>query len=156
MARSNTPRGREFAKLLVRTFIDVRDGHFIAPEGAERLRERLQYTEAEKSLRTNVFNRGFTQIAYFVMQGDKAFYDGRSTQQVRSKKGIPDGRTLADFDTSIELTAKTLAKKTTDKNISDKDIHHRQSILSEYVKNNKIMRESLVQMGIIPEDLPAD
>ena len=90
------------------------------------------------------------------MQGDKAFYDGRSTQQVRSKKGIPDGRTLADFDTSIELTAKTLAKKTTDKNISDKDIHHRQSILSEYVKNNKIMRESLVQMGIIPEDLPAE
>ncbi|MBT3865339.1 hypothetical protein HOE67_00710 [Candidatus Peregrinibacteria bacterium] len=152
LARSNTPKGREFAKLLVKTFVAVRDGAYIAAEGQERIQERLQYKKAEKDLKDTIYNRGYKRIGFFVMKGDEAFYDGYTTDQVRKKKGIPKKRALADFDTSIELTAKTLIKKTTDKNIKEHDIRDH-GILKEYVKNNRIMRQSLEQMGVIPEEL---
>jgi len=155
LARSNSTNGRSFAKLLVKTFVDVRDGAYIAPEGFERIQERHQYSKAEKELKDTIYERGFKQIGYFVMRGDKAFYDN-TTQEMRKRKDIPSKRPLADFDTSIELTAKTLIKKTTNKNISENDLKNNSAMLNEYVKNNKIMRESLIQMGIIPEELPAE
>lgn len=155
LARSNTQHGKEFSKFLVRTFLDIRDGHYIAAEGNERIKARLQYSASEVELRDTVFNRGFQNIGYFMVQGDMAFYGGLTTEQVKMRKNIPKDRPIADFDSSIELTAKTLAKKTTEYNIKQKNLRGH-AMQFEYKDNNDAMRTFLGKSGIKPEDTPKE
>lgn len=163
LARSNSQKGKEFAKFLVRTFLDVRDGRYIEAEHIERIRERRQFSEAEKQLKTIIYERGIQKskdISIFVLKGDQAFYNGYTTQQIRKRKEIPDNRPLADFDSSIELTAKTLAKKLTNHSILKKEAEgiamSQKRMTDEYVRKNKNMRESLTASGIQPEDTPKE
>lgn len=151
LARSETVGGKEFTKFLVRTFLDIRDGHYVSADGSERIKARIQYTESENELKATAYKRGLKNFGYFVVEGDKAFYGNLTTEQVKERKGIPKDRALADFDSQIELTAKTLAKQATNVRIKQTDMKG-QAMVFEYSANNKAMRQFLEQKGIKPED----
>lgn len=156
LARSNTPKGKEFGKLLVRTFIAVRDGQYIAAdsEDVKRLEEKADYTRATVRLRDTIYQKGLHQIGRFNWEGDKAFYGGKGTKTVRRMKGIPEGRPLADFDGSLELRAKTFAKDLTDEAIKHKELDTVEEMTKEYKDKNKQMRKALTDVGIYPERTP--
>jgi hypothetical protein len=154
LARSTTEKGREFSKILVSTFIAVRDGHYIEAdsEDVKRLREKNQYSEAENRLKDTVFKRGLINLGTFIWNGDNAYYDVENSKTIRLKKEIPEGRAFADFDSTIEIRAKTLAKDLTDESIKTKDLKTMDEMTDEYVGKNKQMRKMLTDSGIYPEN----
>lgn len=153
LARSNSEKGKEFAKILVQTFIAVKDGNYIevAPADKKRLEQKGDYTRSTKKLADTVFKRGLKKIGTFHWDGDKAFYDGRDTKAMRKIKGIPEDRALADFDSPLELKAKTFAKDLTDEAINYKELNTVDEMTQEYVDKNKQMRGALIDVGIRPE-----
>ncbi len=153
LARSNTKSGKSFAKILVKTFIAVRDGHYIEadPEDKKRLEGKEDYSRATVKLIDTVYKRGLKLIGTFNREGDKAFYDGRGTKEMRKIKDIPKDRPLADFDSPLELRAKTFAKDLTDEAISHKDLNTEKEMTKEYIDKNKQMRGALIDVGIRPE-----
>ncbi len=54
--------GAILTKMLVNTFIAIRDGHYIQSEHSERLKARVEYTEAEKELKETVYKRGYENV----------------------------------------------------------------------------------------------
>ncbi|MFH1218523.1 MAG: hypothetical protein V1679_01640 [Candidatus Peregrinibacteria bacterium] len=153
LARSNSVNGKEFAKILVKTFVAVRDGRYITADEADlkRLKERTEYTKAEVGLKDVVYERGLMQLGTFISKGDKAYYGGLTTKDIRKAKGISKDRPLADFDDSIEIRAKTLAKDLTQEGIKSKNLDSVSEMTEEYVDKNKQMRKLLTDTGIYPE-----
>jgi hypothetical protein len=153
LSRSNTQQGKEFSKMLVKTFIAVRDGDYIEADtqDVKRLEEKADYSRATVKLIDTVYERGLKLIGTFNWKGDEAFYDGKNPTEVRKMKGIPEGRAIADFDSSLELKAKTFAKDLTDEAIKHKRLHTVGEMTEEYVEKNEQMRKALTDVGIYPE-----
>lgn len=154
LARSSSENGKKFAKLLVKTFIAVRDGNYISasPKDLKRLEEKADYSRATVKLIDTVYERGLKFIGTFNWKGDKAFYAGKDPKVVRAMKGIPQNRALADFDNSLELRAKTFAKDLTDEAINNKKLNTVEAMTEEYIDKNKQMRKALTDVGIKPEE----
>ena len=80
-------------------------------------------------------------------------YGGVSAQDLKRRRKIPKGRSLADFDTHVELKAKDFALAMTDHNIKEKNIKGRDAMSNEVVKNSRATRQTLLSRGIKPETL---
>jgi DNA-damage-inducible protein D len=87
-------------------------------------------------------------------KGDVALFGGHSTQMMKTKLGVPDNRPLADFLPTITIKAKDFANEITNFNIKRDELRTEVSIADEHVKNNKDVRDLLIQRGIRPEALP--
>ena len=72
---------------------------------------------------------------------------------MKKARNIPSGRSLADFDTHVELKAKDFALAMTDHNIKDKNIRGKEAMNNEVIKNSKATRQTLLSRGIRPEHL---
>jgi DNA-damage-inducible protein D len=83
-----------------------------------------------------------------------ALFGGHSTQMMKTKLGVPDNRPLADFLPTITIKAKDFANEITNFNIKRDELRTEVSIADEHVKNNKDVRDLLIQRGIRPEALP--
>ncbi len=123
---------------------------------AERLGARKKLTRSEKELSGIIFDRlrnneSFGRIR---SKGDKALFGGRTTQEMKSKLGVPDGRPLADFLPTITIKAKDFANEITNFNIKQHRLDNESGITDEHVRNNQEVRKLLVDRGIVPEILP--
>jgi DNA-damage-inducible protein D len=115
-------------------------------------REKLKKIEGE--IEETVYHRGIAepyQFAKFKDEHIKAFYGGLSTKQIKKMRGIQEKRALADFDTEIELAAKSLSYALTDKNIKDKKLFGEKQLVNEAVGNATAIRSTLEQRGVKPE-----
>ena len=122
----------------------------------KRLEERNRLTGTENTIRSTVYQRGVTQPVEFALFKDthiKALYNGKSTKELKQERKIPTNRPLADFDTVIELAAKSLSLAMTDKNINEKDIKGIYYLQREVRDNTLATRKALLQRGITPERL---
>ena len=97
-----------------------------------------------------VDNHGFAIIR---SKGDQALFH-LSTQQLKKKMGVPDGRPVADFLPTISIKAKDLAAEMTNVNVQSKDLMGQRPIETEHVENSAAVRKMLVERGIHPEKLP--
>jgi len=123
----------------------------------ERLSARKKLTTSEKELSGIIYERVGDQMSFARIRskGDMALFRGHSTQSMKVKLGVLDNRPLADFLPTITIKAKDFANEITNFNIKRDELRTENRIANEHVKNNKDVRDLLMQRGIQPESLPA-
>lgn len=123
----------------------------------ERLSARKKLTLSEKELSGIIYERVGDQMSFARIRskGDNALFGGFSTQDMKTRLGVPDNRALADFLPTITIKAKDFANEITNFNIKRDGLRSEPTIAGEHVKNNKDVRSLLMQRGIQPESLPA-
>lgn len=67
---------------------------------------------------------------------------------------VPESRPLADFAPTILLKAKDFATEITIFNARQHQMDSERAISSEHITNNQAVRNTLLQRGIRPENLP--
>ncbi|MBL8735157.1 MAG: DNA damage-inducible protein D [Planctomycetes bacterium] len=124
---------------------------------ADRVRARARLVESEKELSAVIFERvGDEQsFARIRSRGDTALFGGLTTQQMKDRLEVPDGRPLADFLPTVTIKAKDFANEMTVHNTKERDLTTERAITVEHVDNNKQVREAMRVRGIVPEQLPA-
>lgn len=85
-------------------------------------------------------------------KGDQALFGGAGTNDMKRKLGVPDGRPLADFLSTLAIKAKDFATEMTSHNVLEKDLRGTKSIGDEHVASNNAVRSSMLQRGIKPEE----
>jgi DNA-damage-inducible protein D len=126
-------------------------------EEDKRLEERSKLKETERKIEGTVYQRGIKtsiEFATFKNKHIEALYS-INTPILKKLRGIPDNRALADFDSDVELKAKSFALGMTDHNIKEKNLIGRSRLEAEVVENSKATREALRSRGIIPEKIEA-
>lgn len=131
----------------------------------EEIKERLEYEnridrrdalrETEKEFSSNMVNSGVSSsgIARIRSNGDKAFFGGNTTQDMKDKYEISSNRSLADYAPSVVLSAKNMATDLTNYCIENNDISGECMINNEHINNNSSVRDLLTSKNIYPEDL---
>lgn len=122
----------------------------------KRLEARSRLKETESRIESTVYQRGIrlqVEFATFKNKHIEALYGGISSALLKKKRNIPSGRSLADFDSHVELKAKDFALAMTDHNIKEKDIRGKEAMNAEVVKSSKATRQTLLSRGIHPEYL---
>jgi DNA-damage-inducible protein D len=117
-------------------------------------RERLK--ASEKQLSQNIYERGVDDKGFgrIRSKGDNALFGGYTTEDMKQRLGIKSTRPLADFLPTLTIAAKNLATEMTNYNVNEKNLFGEESITTEHVHNNSILRETLEKRGIKPEELP--
>ena len=124
---------------------------------ADRVKARARLVESEKELSAVIFERvGDEQsFARIRSKGDTALFGGLTTQQMKDRLEVPDGRPLADFLPTVTIKAKDFANEMTVHNTKERNFTTEGAITVEHVENNKQVREAMRMRGIVPEQLPA-
>lgn len=124
----------------------------------ERLKAREKLTTSEKELSGLIYERGVDHVGFARIRsrGDSALFGGTTTEQMKTKLGVPKTRALADFLPTITIKAKDFATEITNFNVKKDDLKGEQPITREHVKNNEAVRKMLKERGIEPEKLPPE
>lgn len=124
-------------------------------EDTERLKARKKLSQTEKELSQVIFEQtgGEKNFAIIRSKGDTALFN-KSTKDMKSKWGVKKNRPLADFAPTIILKAKDFATEITIHNTKSKPMNSEKEISSEHITNNKAVRNTLIDRGITPENLP--
>ncbi|MBI5475486.1 MAG: DNA damage-inducible protein D [Ignavibacteriales bacterium] len=124
----------------------------------ERLQAREKLTQSEKELSGIIYERGVDDqgFARIRSKGDKALFGGYATHEMKSKLGVPQSRSLADFLPTITIKAKDFATEITNFNVKRDDLKGEEKITDEHVKSNVGVRKVLLDRGIKPETLPPE
>jgi DNA-damage-inducible protein D len=119
----------------------------------ERVQAREKLASTEKELSSVIFEQtgGNQNFALIRSKGDQAFFT-KSTQAMKDKWQIKN-KPLADFMPTILLKAKDFATEITIFNAKDKQMKTESAISAEHVTNNKTVRNTLLERGIVPENL---
>lgn len=123
----------------------------------ERVRARHRLMRSEKDLSTVIFERlgdagSFGRIR---SAGDRALFGGLTTQQMKDRLGVPEGRPLADFLPTVTIKAKDFSNELTIHNTKERDLRTEGAITEEHVANSTEVRKVMEVRGILPEQLPA-
>jgi DNA-damage-inducible protein D len=124
----------------------------------ERLKAREKLTTSEKEFSGLIYERGVDHVGFARIRsrGDSALFGGTTTEQMKTKLGVPKTRALADFLPTITIKAKDFATEITNFNVKKDDLKGEQPITREHVKNNEAVRKMLKERGIEPEKLPPE
>ena len=125
----------------------------------ERLHAREKLSNSEKELSGIIYERGIDGQGFALIKskGDQALFGGHSTGDMKKRLGIPNNRPLADFLPTITIKAKDFANEITIFNLKKEgSIRSMLGVSGEHEKNNRDVRNLLIQKGITPESLPAE
>jgi len=122
----------------------------------ERVRARARLVASETELSGLIFERvgdgqSFSRIR---SKGDEALFGGLTTQQMKERLAVPDGRPLADFLPTVTIKGKDFANEMTVHNTKVRDLDTEGAITKEHVDNNAGVRKVMATRGIVPERLP--
>lgn len=124
---------------------------------AERVQARRKLGETEKELSGVIYEQtgGNQDFALIRSKGDQALF-GRNTQDMKERWRVPASRPLADFAPTLILKAKDFATEITIHNARERQMRSEAAISNEHVTNNQAIRQTLLNRGIRPEDLPPE
>ena len=106
-----------------------------------------------KQMKTEIIQSPTNDFGMIRSKGDKALF-GYTTEQMKNKWKVPKGRALADFAPTIILKAKDFATEITIFNAKSRQMQTEQQISGEHITNNRSVRNTLIERGIRPEQLP--
>ncbi len=121
----------------------------------ERVSARKKLSATEKELSDVIYEQtgGNRNFALIRSKGDQALF-GNSTQAMKARWRVPASRPLADFAPTIILKAKDFATEITIHNSRENTLKSEPPISREHVTNNQAVRDTLLERGIRPENLP--
>jgi DNA-damage-inducible protein D len=124
---------------------------------ADRIKARARLVQSEKELSAVIFERVGDEhsFARIRSKGDTALLGGLTTQQMKDRLAVPDGRSLADFLPTVTIKAKDFANEMTVHNTKEHHLTTEGAITVEHIDNNRQVREAMRLRGIVPEQLPA-
>jgi DNA-damage-inducible protein D len=118
-------------------------------------RQKLQYTEKELSKVIYEQTGGNKNFGIIRSKGDQALFN-HATAQMKIKYGINEKKPLADYMPTILLKAKDFATEITIHNAKTNQMNTENQISNEHITNNKAVRNTLLDRGITPENLPPE
>jgi DNA-damage-inducible protein D len=121
-----------------------------------RVSAREKLSNSEKKLSGIIYERGVDDNGFAIIRskGDAALFGGFSTNDMKRKLIVPNGRPLADFLPTLTIKAKDFAAELTSHNVVENDLKGANQITTEHVDNNKSVRKILLERGVKPESLP--
>jgi DNA-damage-inducible protein D len=124
----------------------------------ERLQAREKLSASERSLSGVINERLHDEQSFgrIRSRGDQALFGGFTTQDMKKRLGVAQGRPLADFLPTITIKAKDFANEITNFSIKRDDLRTEPLIAGEHEKNNRDVRNVLLGRGIKPELLPPE
>ncbi len=120
-------------------------------DSIERVVIRGEVTDRETALSATVHARGIEVIQFFQNAGYRGMYN-LDLKQIRTKKGVPDGRSVLDFMGKTELAANLFRITQTEEKIRNEDIIGQRPLERAAETVGRGVRQSMMELGGTPPE----
>lgn len=159
IAMNADPRKPEVAKAQVyfATLAQAAESYLAEVEGVERVTLREDISDGERSLAGAAKVGGVREYALFQNAGYRGLYN-MDLRRIRSRKGVPDRRSLLDFMGKEEMAANLFRITQTESKIKNERIRGQWPLEAAAETVGRQVRKTIEEIGgTMPEDLlPAE